>query len=50
MSYVEVNCIMSFIEFNCIKHTHLPKTESLRWGVKIFLLERGDKPEKGGLK
>ena len=22
MSYAEVNCIMSFIEFNCIKHTH----------------------------
>ena len=54
MSYAEVNCIMIFIEFNCIKHTHFPKTESLRgvggWGggLKIFLLERGDKPEKGG--
>ena len=22
MSYAEVNCIMSFIEFKCIKHTH----------------------------
>ena len=21
MSYTEVNCIMSYIEFNCIKHT-----------------------------
>ena len=22
MSYAEVNCVMSFIEFKCIKHTH----------------------------
>ena len=22
MSYTEVYCIMSYIEFNCIKHTH----------------------------
>ena len=22
MSYTEVNFIMSYIEFNCIKHTH----------------------------
>ena len=21
-SYTEVNCIMIYIEFNCIKHTH----------------------------
>ena len=22
MSYTEVDCIMIYIEFNCIKHTH----------------------------
>ena len=22
MSYTDVNCIMSYVEFNCIKHTH----------------------------
>ena len=27
----------------------LPKIESLRVGVQKFLLESGDKPEKGGL-
>ena len=47
MSYAEVNCIMIFIEFNCIKHTHFPKTESLRgvggWGgggVKNFFARK----------
>ena len=23
MSYTEVNCIMIYIEFSCIKHTHM---------------------------